>query len=139
VLCATHSWFLTRVTRKVPLVLQHLPTLPEHLSSPPVFSGVGVARSLVFCAVFVVRCLSLCTFSFGHCVGCPSTIYGFWLLLWFLVAIILSVLLWFTDSDCPFGFFRLFLYLGHTLQEVYNIVSYMDITYACSPNSNVNI
>jgi hypothetical protein len=27
-------------------------TLPEHLSSPPVFSGVRVAHSLVFCVVF---------------------------------------------------------------------------------------
>ena len=29
-----------------------LPTLPEKMSSPPVFSGVRVARSLVFCVVF---------------------------------------------------------------------------------------
>jgi hypothetical protein len=27
---------------------------------------------------FVDRCLSFCTFSFGHCVVC-SSIYGFWL------------------------------------------------------------
>ena len=26
--------------------------VPEHLNSPPVFSGVRVARSLVFCEVF---------------------------------------------------------------------------------------
>jgi hypothetical protein len=32
--------FVTRVTRRVPLVKQALLTLPEHLSSPPVFSGV---------------------------------------------------------------------------------------------------
>jgi hypothetical protein len=31
---------------------QELPTLPEHLSSPLVFSGVHVASSLVFCVVF---------------------------------------------------------------------------------------
>ena len=46
------------------------------LSSPPVFSGVRVTRTLVSCACFVDRCLSLCTFSFGHSVVCPS-IYGF--------------------------------------------------------------
>jgi hypothetical protein len=38
-----HSWlitgFVTRLTRRVPLVEQLLPTLPEHLSSPPNFSG----------------------------------------------------------------------------------------------------
>jgi hypothetical protein len=31
---------------------QELLTLPEHLSSPPGFSGVRVVRSLVFCVVF---------------------------------------------------------------------------------------
>jgi hypothetical protein len=34
-------------TRRMPLVEQELPTLPEHMSSPPVFSGVRVTRSLV--------------------------------------------------------------------------------------------
>jgi hypothetical protein len=47
--------------------------------------------------------------SFGHCVVCP-VIYGFWLPLWYLLAIVLSVL-WFTASDCPFGIFKLFYYL----------------------------
>jgi folate-dependent phosphoribosylglycinamide formyltransferase PurN len=31
--------FVTILTRRVPLVEQQLLTLPEHLSSPPVFSG----------------------------------------------------------------------------------------------------
>jgi len=26
-----------------------------------------------------------CTFSFGHCVVCSSSIYGFWLPLWYLL------------------------------------------------------
>ena len=37
------SWlitgFVTRITRRVSLVEQELLTIPEHLSSPPVFSG----------------------------------------------------------------------------------------------------
>jgi hypothetical protein len=40
---------VTRLTRRVPLVEQELPALPERLSSPPVFSGVRVTRSLVLC------------------------------------------------------------------------------------------
>ena len=68
----------------MPLVEQELPTLPGHLSSPPVFSGVRVTRSLVLYVCFVDRCLSFCTFSFGHCVVCSSSIYGFWLSLWYL-------------------------------------------------------
>ena len=78
----------------------------DHLSSPSVCwgvtSGAGAAypvRStrlnprvlvkfvlldfLVLCKCFVDRCLSLCTFSFDHCVVCPS-IYGFWLPLWYI-------------------------------------------------------
>ena len=35
----------------------------------PDFSGVRVTRSLVLCACFV----DVCTFSFGHCVVCPSS------------------------------------------------------------------
>ena len=68
---------------------QELLTLLEHLSSPLVFSGVRVTRSLVLCVCFVDRCLSFCTF--------------------FLLAIVLYVFLQFTDSDYPFGIFKLFL------------------------------
>jgi hypothetical protein len=63
---------------------QELLTLPGHPSSPPVFSGVRVTRSLVLCVCFVERCLSFCPFSFGHCVACSSSIYVFLLLLWHL-------------------------------------------------------
>ena len=69
--------------RWMPLVEQELLTLPKHRSSPLVFSGVRVTRSLVLCVCFVDRCLSFCTFSIGHCVVCPS-IYGLWLPLWYL-------------------------------------------------------
>ena len=62
-------------------------TLPEHLSSLPGFYGVLVTQSLVLCVCFVNRCLSFCAFSFGHCVVCPSI----------------------TDSDYPFGIFKLLL------------------------------
>ena len=66
--------FVTRLTRRVSLVEQGLLTHPEHLSSSPVFNGVRVPRSSVLCVCFVDRCLSV---SFGHCVVCSSSIYGF--------------------------------------------------------------
>ena len=81
--------FVTRVTQQVPLVEHELLTLPEHLRSPPVFSGVRVTRSLALYECFVDRCLPCCPFSFGHCVVCSSSTYGFWL--------------------PPFGIFKLFL------------------------------
>jgi len=47
-----------------------------------VYSGVRVAKSLVFCVV-ILRSLffPFCLFSFGHCTVCPS-FYGFRLPLW---------------------------------------------------------
>jgi hypothetical protein len=65
-------------------VEQELLTLPRHLGSPPVFSGVHVARFLVFCIVF-----------------CGS------MFVLFLLAIVLSVRLPFTISDYLFGIFKL--------------------------------
>ena len=73
-----------RVTPRVPLVEQELLTLPGHMCSHPVFIGVRVARSLVFCVVF---CRSL-----------------FVICLWPLYC-----LLRFTDSEYPFGIFKLIL------------------------------
>ena len=59
------SWlitgFVTRLPRWVPLVEQELITLPEHLSSPPVFSGDRATWSLVlyvyFCRLLFVLLL----------------------------------------------------------------------------------
>ena len=82
-----------RVTRRVSQVEQELLTFLEHLSTIPVFgggsycsifSGIRATRSLVLCVCFGNRCLSFCTFSFGHCIVCSSSIYGFWLPLWCL-------------------------------------------------------
>jgi hypothetical protein len=59
-----HSWLVARITRRVPLVGQKLPTLPEHMSSTPVFSEVRVTLFLVLCVCFADRSLSFCTFFF---------------------------------------------------------------------------
>jgi hypothetical protein len=101
------SWlitgFVTRLTRRVSLVEHELPTLPEQLSSPPVFSGVRVTRSLVLYVCFVDRCLSFCVFllaivlsvllSIGHCVVCSSVFWPLCCLFFCLLAIVLCVLL----------------------------------------------
>jgi hypothetical protein len=88
------SWlitmFVTRLTRRVPLVEQKLPTLSEHQCSPPVCSGVRGTRSLVLYVCFVDRCLSFRTFSLGHCVVCSSLIFWFWLPLWYFQTLFLK-------------------------------------------------
>jgi hypothetical protein len=60
------------IERKLVWTTAHPPAISSftyaHPSSPQVFSGVRVTRSLVLCACFVVRCLSfwpLCFLSFG--------------------------------------------------------------------------
>jgi hypothetical protein len=50
----------------------------EHLNSPQVFSRIRVTRSLVLYVCFVDRCLSFCTFSFGHCVVCRILLAIWW-------------------------------------------------------------
>ena len=55
-----------------------LPTFPEHLSSRPVFSWVRVTRSFVYMYVLLIAV-------------CPFVL--------FLLTIVLSVLLRYTDSD----------------------------------------
>ena len=81
-----------------------LPTIPVH----PGFSGVCVTRSLVLCVCFVDRCLSFCNF---------------------LLAIVLSVLRY-TDSDYPFGIFKLVLLLKNVIRlPVVSLVFYPTTAY----------
>jgi hypothetical protein len=79
-------------------VEQELLTLPEDLSSPLVFSGVRVAQSLVLCVCFVL----------------------------FLLAIVMSVRLRFTDSDNPFGIFKLFLKKIKKIKTYIQLVTLVD-------------
>ena len=81
--------FVTRLTWQVPHVEQELLTLPKHPSATPVFSGVHVAWSLVFCVMFC------------------RLLFVLWF--FFFLAIVLSVLR-FMASDYPFGIFKFFSY-----------------------------
>ena len=58
----------------------------------------------LYCLSFPdLRLLITLLVSCGHCIVCPSSICDFWLPLWFLVAIVLSVVPGFTTYDYPFG------------------------------------
>jgi hypothetical protein len=70
-----------------------------HLNTPSRIHAlflVRVPRSLVLYVCFVDGCLSICTLSFGQCVVCSSSIYGFWLPLWYLLLLdgCLSFVFW---------------------------------------------
>ena len=73
--------FVTRLKRRVSLVEKKLLTLPQHMSSHPVFNRVCISRFSVLYVCFVDRCFSL--------------------IVLFLLAIVLSVLLRYTDYDYP--------------------------------------
>ena len=80
------TWFVARLTRRMPLV-EHtsgagIAHPPEHLNSSPVFSAVRVTQSLVLYVCFVDHCFTLCPFR--HCVVYLSLIYRFWLPLRYL-------------------------------------------------------
>jgi hypothetical protein len=73
---------------------------------------------------FDIRILITSLVSFGHCAVCSSSIYGFWLPLWYLLAIVLSVLLRYTDSH----YFFCILYSGR-----------VSISYSTSGTRRVNL
>ena len=75
-----------QIYKLLTLVAQELLALPQHMSSPPVFSEVCVARSFVFCVMFCRSLFVLLSFFF-----------------WPLCC------LWCTKSDYHFGIFKLFL------------------------------
>jgi hypothetical protein len=68
----------------------------------------------MYCLSFHLRLLITPLFSFGHCIVSPS-IYSFWLKLWYLLVIVLS-LLPFTASDYTFGIFWSLYCLSFHLQ-----------------------
>ena len=72
-------YIISDITRRVIHVDQEL-TLAEHLISPPVFYGVCVARSLVFYVMYY----DILSFFFWPLSSLTSSIYDFWLPLWYL-------------------------------------------------------
>ena len=56
------------------------------------FSKIEILKSKFNKRVcFVDRCLSFCTFSFGHCVVYSFSTYGFWLPIWYLQTLLNTV------------------------------------------------
>ena len=84
----------------------------------PGFSGVRVTRSLVLYVCFVDRCLSFCSFSFGHCVVCSSSIYGFWLPLWYL-----QILLFIYQYNTTFWLMNCFHFSSNWQKNINNYTS----------------
>ena len=86
---SVYTWlitrFVTRLIRWVPLVEQKLLTLLEHLSSPPVFSGVRVTRSLVLYTCMFCRSLFVLLYFFFWPL-CYLSFFDLWILITYLVS-----------------------------------------------------
>ena len=64
----------------------------------------------IFGLICVVLYIVVCPFAFGHCVLCPSLIYGFWFPLWYLR---------FTDSGFSFGILDLQILVSPLVSQIY--------------------
>ena len=95
----TSLGFLTRVTRRVPLVEEELLTLPEHLSLPLIYTGFPehLSLPLIYTGFPVAKSLAFCV------VLCRL----FFFLLVLFCFLVYSVLLPIMASDDPFCIFRL--------------------------------
>ena len=93
-----HSWhitgFVSRLTRRVSLVKQELPTLPEHLSSTSVFSRVRVTRSLVFCVMFCRSLFVLLSFFVWPLCCLSFDVQILITSLWYLQTLLYECLFW---------------------------------------------
>jgi hypothetical protein len=89
----------------------------------------GIFWSL-YCLFFDLRLLITTLVSFGHCIVC-SLIYVFWLPLWYLLVIVLSVL-WFTSFDYHFGIFWSLYCLFFDLRLLITPLVYFGHCIVCS-------
>ena len=99
-----HLWCLLAIVLSVLLRFKHSDYL------------FGIFWPLCCLTFFDLQILNTPLVSFGHCVVWPSSIYRFWLHLWYLLAIVLPDLLRFTDPDYPFGIFWPLCCLSFELQ-----------------------
>jgi hypothetical protein len=78
--------YLTRVTRRVPLLEKDLLILLVQMCSSPILSCFRTAESLVCMQFYNVRrpIFVFFPFSFGHFIVFPSVYYSSWLPLWYL-------------------------------------------------------
>jgi hypothetical protein len=98
-----------------------------HLPNPELHAGSAVAIGMLKCGTGQEEHIAQCAFSkTSSCGNHYAHIRCFGFYLCFLLVIVLSVLLWFTDSDYLFGIFKLFFkwykaFLYRHLDQQYKI------------------
>jgi hypothetical protein len=94
-------------------VEQELLTLLKHLG------GVRITRSLILKVCFVDRCLSFCTFSFGHCVVCPS---------FFDLRILITLLVSSNSSLIELTFYSTVSFMSHLKQNANQLLTHFRLS-----------
>jgi hypothetical protein len=85
------SSFVIHPCKETKIVFSHSISDWNRLSQPIMTSrSVETFKAAVFSVCFVDHCLSFCPFSYGHCVVYSSSIYGFWLPLWYLQTLLVN-------------------------------------------------
>ena len=118
------------ITRRVSLVEQELLSLPEHLSSPSVFSRVRVTRSLVLWVVFCRLLFVLLSFFF--CSLCCLSFFDLQILitsLWYL-----QTLLMLERLGNEVLYITRYLKTGLTGNFTWNFLVYLLINFLSSPD-----
>jgi hypothetical protein len=95
------------------------------------FSGVRVNRSLLLCICFVDRCLYFCPFSLVY----SSSIYGFWLPLWYRQAILI-VMHFYTDVTKNKAFLSITI-LSTSYPNIRHEYEWNILTWNCTTNNNL--
>ena len=86
----------------------------------------------LYCLSFELRLLITHLIYFGHYIVCPLN-YGFWLPIWYTLAIVLSVL-WITASDYPFNILWPLYCLSFELRLLITHLVYFGHCIACPLN-----
>ena len=86
----------------------------------------------LYCLSFILRLLITHLIYFGHCIVCPLN-YGFWLPIWYTLAIVLPVL-WTTASDYPFAILWPLYCLSFELRLLINRLTYFGHCIFCPLN-----
>ena len=80
--CPYHI-ILMRLSLKRRVSLVRL-TRPEHMSSRRILVGFLLFNLYISAYFLYIILCPFCPLSLGHCTVCPSSIYGYWLPLWYL-------------------------------------------------------
>jgi hypothetical protein len=107
-------------------------TFTANPSGAPEFT-TGFKWGSCYSIFYMDRCLSFCTFSFGQCAVCSSSIYEFWLPLWYFQILLVDIRALYNNCRIIFIAKREFQMCCHIkiLNKLWDIAIYVIIVKLC--------